>query len=547
MSLAQDGQHSAALALSRRALEGADDEPPAVQAGLWYAISVLHHTRQDTPAQLEATQRCLDLGREAGNLGWAANALSMRAMAHVRSGNVEAALVDLARSEVDLAACDDDGLRCWAHTGLGYSYLELRLYELARPHFEAAVHLDASPIPLREAATIDLMNLAELHLRWADELERVQPTHPGDDPVANVDPDAVQRHRAVGHAHAIDAVAAARAAGSPALLAACTAMELCSRSLRDASASLPQLRAAFDSPDHREHQGGRAQVGGRLARALWATGRRDDAVQVAREAAEHADAAGDWQVAASARWLLLELEASAGVPGAVDGRRYGRLLSRVLWQQRLSTLHGAHAALDVERLRRDTEIAVREAAEDPLTGVGNRRALAEALRAAADQQVPAEVGRGPRQSLLLVDLDDFKAVNDVHGHVVGDEVLRGVAAALRSTARAEDVVVRLGGDEFVVLAWDADAEAGRVLAERAARAIAETVIHSPAGALTLHASIGVATTGDGVEVDDLLGVADAAMYRAKDRVRTPRRPLDLLAPSATLPASAASGAQPRGA
>ncbi|GAB3596195.1 hypothetical protein GCM10027446_22660 [Angustibacter peucedani] len=511
MSLAQDGQPAAALALAERALLASADASPVELAGLWYTIAVTHHVRQDAAAQLAATERCLEAGRAAGAPGWTANALSMRAMAQARAGAVEPALLDLARSEVDLAACDDDGLRCWAHTGLGYCYLELRLYELALPHFEAAVRLDASPIPLAEAATIDLMNLAELHLRWADELERLG----GDDAEQLA---SVERHRAVGHAHAIDAVAAATVVGAGSLLAASRAMELCSRSADDAAGSVGQLRQAFAHPDHRDHQGGRAQVGGALARALWTLGQRDQAIAVARESVVHAESAGDWQVQASAQWLLVELKARAEVPGSAAGHAYGQLLSRVLWQQRLSTLQGARAALDVERLRRDNEIAVREAAEDPLTGVGNRRALAEAL-AAAEATVPvgAEVGRGPAHSLLLVDLDAFKAVNDVHGHVVGDDVLRAVANALRSTARAEDVVVRLGGDEFVVLARDADAAAGRALGERVTASIAALVVESPAGPLALRASVGVATTGADVAVADLLGAADVAMYRAKGR------------------------------
>ncbi len=510
MSLAQDGHTDAAVTLARSAVAQAGDAPAHEQAGLWYAIAVTEHVRGDGPAQIAASDRCLELAEQAGDRGWAANALSMRAMAQARDGAVEPALLDLARSEVALAACDDDALRCWAHTGLGYCYLELRLYELAQPHFEAAVRLAASPIPLAEATTIDLMNLAELHLRWADDLERVHPD----------DPD-VEHHRRAGHRHAAAAVAEARRVGVMAFVASCEAMELCSRPLSAAPASLEELRRAYASPDHREHQGGRAAVGGALARTLWALDQRQEALEVARESARQSEVAGDWQVAASAQWLLVELETAAGVPGAAAGRAYGQLLAQVLWKQRLSTLQGARAALDVERLRRDNAIAVREAAEDPLTGVGNRRALTEALRTA--KAAPAtEVGPRTGHSLLLVDLDEFKAVNDVHGHVVGDEVLRAVAGALRAVARAQDVVVRLGGDEFVVLAADVDAAAGRALAQRAATAIAGIRLTSPAGPLPLRASVGVATTSDDLGVDDLLAAADAAMYRAKGR-GTPQR------------------------
>jgi tetratricopeptide (TPR) repeat protein len=133
--------------------------------------------------------------------GWISNALSMRAMARVRAGAVEPALLDLARAEIELGLCTDDGLRNWAHTGLGYCYLELRLYELAQPHFEAALAIVACPLPLPESRTIDLMNLAGMHLLWADELERARPYEAADEEAL--------RHRALGHDRARAALAEA--------------------------------------------------------------------------------------------------------------------------------------------------------------------------------------------------------------------------------------------------------------------------------------------------------------------------------------------------
>ena len=499
--------------------------PAADQAALWYVLACTHHIAGRYDDQIRAADRCLAHGRAGLAPGWVSNGYSIRALAQVQLGNVEAAFTDLARSEVELVACRDDALCCWAHTGLGYGYLVLRLYELAQPHLEKAQLLDASPMPLPEGPVIDLMNLVELHLRWADELEQAAPEESSDDEVLE--------HRGLAHTWAERAVAAARVIGVQSFFDTCHALEMCTRSQSAAGAGLEELVLAYASTGHRDHFGGRAMVGGALARTYWRLDRREEALVVAREAASQSDLASDWQVAASLRWLLVEMEAEAGVPGAESGRAYAQLLSRVLWQQRLSTLQGAVAAVAVERLQHDTVTALRVAAEDPLTGVGNRRALDHALAALArpgsDGLVPAAVGT----TLLLTDLDDFKAINDTHGHLAGDEVLRAIAGAVRSVARIDDLVARLGGDEFVVLARHTDAEAGQVLAERVATAIESLEIRLPADPLAgpdavrpvlrLGVSVGVATTGVGVGIEDLLEAADTSMYRDKARHRAERQ------------------------
>jgi diguanylate cyclase (GGDEF)-like protein len=468
-------------------------------------VAVAHHVRGEGRAQIEAAEQCLEAAYQVGEPGWASSALSMRAMALVRENTVESALLDLARAETELSMCQDEGLAGWAHTGLGYGYLELRLYELALPHFERVLEITASPIPLREERTIDLMNLAELHLRWADELERATPYDGSAEEAA--------RFRRTGHAYAAEALAEAERVGATGLRETCRAMELCSRPRSGAQASLDELQTAWESPNHTVHQGGRATVGGALARALWRSGRQDEALQVVREAAQYAEVASDWQVAAGVRWLLIEMEVQAGVPGARSGQAYGRLLSQVLWKQRLSTLQGASAALDVERLRHATALAQRAALEDPLTGLGNRRALEQAL---------AEVAAGDHDdrptSLLVVDLDHFKAVNDRHGHPVGDQVLAALADALRGAARSEDLVARIGGDEFVVLARRTDAENGAALAQRIQAAVEGLRVSTPDGdTVRLGASVGVGTTDATTTAQDLLEAADRAMYASKRR------------------------------
>jgi diguanylate cyclase (GGDEF)-like protein len=533
-SAALEGKVEDALAQAERGLVEGNGASPSEQSALWHSIASVELIRGSMPGVLTAAERCVSLAVEADNAGWASCGLSIRAIALARQGRMEPALLDLARAEAELDACDSIGLRCWAHMGLGYSYLELRLYELARPHLEEAVRLEASPVPMPEAPVLALRNLAELHVRWADELERVDASMQPDE-----DQEDAETHRKAANGHAREALTRALELDQPLLVANCRAMELTSRRGENDEDTLTELRELFDDDNPADFQGARSVTGTALARALRAAGEIDEAIEVARRAVAYAETAGDWQVSASAQWLLVEIESEVGLPGAADGRSYANLLSQVLWQQRLSTLQGAHAALQLERVHRDKEIAQRAASEDSLTGVGNRRALDDSLRALQAEDAalggPGQSEIGTPFSLLMVDLDDFKQINDTYGHVVGDDVLRAVAMAIRGVARSDDVVARVGGDEFVILARGADREAGGHLAERVTAAVDALAVGTRSGAITLHASVGVATADSGTEAAVLLAEADQAMYAVKgpprqrsgsiDDFPRPRRPL----------------------
>ena len=158
----------------------------------------------------------------------------------------------------------------------------------------------------------------------------------------------------------------------------------------------------------------------------------------------------------------------------------------------------------------------RLALQDPLTGLANRTLLDDRLRVAL-----ARAGRhGSLTGVLFLDLDGFKAINDEHGHHVGDELLRAVAARLRAVLRPADVVARLGGDEFVAVCEEITGlEEAHAIASRVEVAVAEP-IPTDAGPLTVHASVGLALAegARGADADDLIRRADEAMYRAKNAV-----------------------------
>jgi diguanylate cyclase (GGDEF)-like protein len=172
----------------------------------------------------------------------------------------------------------------------------------------------------------------------------------------------------------------------------------------------------------------------------------------------------------------------------------GRMLAVLLAQE-----------LDRQELQRRFELAELDALTDPLTGVGNRRAW--------DRLLVAEEARcrryGSVASLVAIDLDELKRVNDSQGHAAGDRLLRRTAQVIDACRRAADVVARLGGDEFGVLAVECDESAAKVLADRLRGALE---------AAGVRASVGHATRQPSGTLASAWSAADAEMYAEKRRV-----------------------------
>jgi diguanylate cyclase (GGDEF)-like protein len=146
---------------------------------------------------------------------------------------------------------------------------------------------------------------------------------------------------------------------------------------------------------------------------------------------------------------------------------------------------------------------------DALTGLGNRRAFDEALAG----ELARAARNGRPLSLVVGDLDQFKAINDRHGHLAGDACLRQVAAVVTDTVRRPDACFRWGGDEFALLLADTDLDGARLVGTRVAAAI-EATCRSPSGR-PLSVGLGVATNDLGDTPDTLLARADAALLLAK--------------------------------
>ena len=149
---------------------------------------------------------------------------------------------------------------------------------------------------------------------------------------------------------------------------------------------------------------------------------------------------------------------------------------------------------------------------DPLTGLYNRRHFLELL----EREMARTASHGRPLSLLIIDLDHFKLVNDRHGHPAGDVVLKQVASTLDANISDEIIAARIGGEEFAAVLPERDVAAASAFAEQLCRAIASLELHEDAGTRQVTVSIGVAGFSAGMaNVGALLAAADAQLYLAK--------------------------------
>jgi diguanylate cyclase (GGDEF)-like protein len=195
------------------------------------------------------------------------------------------------------------------------------------------------------------------------------------------------------------------------------------------------------------------------------------------------------------------VELLAGRPLAMEGRRLD--LARAMANE-------AAMALGNARLY---ETARALADRDPLTGFFNHRFLHERL----GHEILRAQRTGAPLALLMVDLDEFKLVNDTLGHLFGDDVLRWAATQIRGVLRASDIAARYGGDEFAVILPDTPAAGGHEVGERIVAALREPPqAQDGRGLVPVGASVGVAAfPADGRTAATLIAAADAALYRVK--------------------------------
>lgn len=433
--------------------------------------------------------------------------------------------------------------------GLGWCYNAVGLYQHALSHqFEALDVLErlrpesvSGPLNGIARAYLDL-GQPELALEYAQRALAHAPTSP------NAQRDSSTALRTIGLAHraAGDLVLARAAFEESFAVSDVYGQSLARLSLGELGADEGQLddaQALFESclqelsPEMRELVRCTALLG--LGRVYALRGEHERALGPLAEAVARGSASGAPVEAASAHRAMAEALKSLGrwEQALAHFERFHELNDRTLRQLSDRRTQILLVQLDVERVRKDREIdrlrnveLARAYADlsqlhaqledqaarlrqltrtDELTGIANRRAFEERL--ASELMRARRIGRP--LSLLMVDLDDFKAVNDTYTHVVGDGVLRAAASAITESIREVDLAARIGGEEFVVLLPETEANGAGLVAAKIVNVLPSRSMQAEGVAIT--ASVGVATSEEFDDEASLLRRADSNLYEAK--------------------------------
>jgi diguanylate cyclase (GGDEF)-like protein len=220
-------------------------------------------------------------------------------------------------------------------------------------------------------------------------------------------------------------------------------------------------------------------------------------------------------------FIAIPLSAGSDVLGvvAVADRNDGQAFSRDDMSMLRSLVPAAVLALARERARHQAEALAHAAAIDPVSGLFNRRyfhvRIEEELQRARRHHMPV--------ALLMIDIDDFKTINDNFGHLAGDVVIKDTAEILKRSVRVFDICTRFGGEEFAIVMPDSDGDDAVGSAERIRQRI-EEYQSLDLGGMRITASIGVAVSTEEMTVRELIAHADQALYSAKqagkNQVRT---------------------------
>jgi len=514
---AAERAHAAARALRDT------DRDAAAAARLGAALVELGEARRragDVRGAMEALDEAVELGRSSadsggGEAGWLGMAYHRTGVVFDTIGDPTAAVTALRNAiEAFDRSGDDDGV-ARVRNSLGVVYSRAGSFPEALEHFGASLrHAERAGDRAREAAvstnmaiTTRLLGQHEAAITFAERALAIKREVEPDDAAGATTNLALALAAAGRHDAAANAFAAADVAherrGDP-------------HDFGEHLRSHAEFLVERGSPE---------RVPDLLARALAAA---HQAGSTALEAAVRRDLASYWKSCGEHRLALEQFEAFHDLELRAERALRERAHEEQRWQTEVALARSEAAAAQRERhalaeqferlvsdhrdlssRTADLEIA---ASSDPLTGVGNRRAYH--ARLAVEVARAAETTRAC--SVILLDIDAFKEVNDRYGHITGDEVLRGVADALRAAVRASDTVARIGGDEFAVL-LPATTCTDAIGVARTIRARIATVGGLSAAAdVHVTVSLGVASSDEAAhDASRLLALTDTRLYEAK--------------------------------
>lgn len=485
----------------------------------WATIGLAHVFQRRTREAMDAVHLAIDHFHRSGDNNLLAVVLTRAAVSYARLGESTQCLRMLGRAHDIVSGLRDDGLAFRLFNNMGVAYVGLGSLERAADSLRRAAEV-AKRLPDPRDVLDAEANLVAVEASWAAELLGAGRVTEGHALLTNVQTrraDLTPRAHMHGSEHLIiemllgegRALAAAgrRDEAQDTLMAGVRQLhrgQADPRTLSDFWITLAQLRRTA---------GDLAQSAHYLDLVMETAESLEDEqlfidYHLERAAVHEADGALEDALAQFRRYedMMLDqfrrrTDVRSQVMAAQVGRDSAQLESDILL---LRAVDLADETRDIqERAQQLSQVVL----EDPLTRVGNRRRLREVvgrLRAEGSEHV----------SVILLDLDHFKDINDTYSHAVGDRVLVQVAALVSRGARSADVVCRTGGEEFVMVARDMPRAAAAGLAERLRRRVMDHPWDEIHPGLRVTASFGVAA-GSANEVADLMKAADRALYRAK--------------------------------